>query len=195
LAALLRTQTTTASDEQGRVHQTSTFSVDQGNGTVSANSLTTNTWYDHRSDVIKTSKPSASWKARTSSRFSWLYLYQGGRYDTTSGQYNFRNRDPSPTVGRWMRQDPAGYAVVDTNLYGDEGRAHQWHRSHRYGNRFANQAGRCVISRVGKKVEAISEAKAKMLVRECRAVAPQRGEHLLPQPRGNSNESRAKMAT
>ena len=62
-----------------------------------------------------------SWNARTSSLFSWLYLYQGGRYDTTSGLYNFRNRDLSPTLGRWMEQDPVGYSAGDNNLYGDEG--------------------------------------------------------------------------
>jgi RHS repeat-associated protein len=62
-----------------------------------------------------------SWNARTSSLFSWLYLYQGGRYDLGSGFYNFRNRDLSPTLGRWMEQDPAGYAAGDNNLYGEEG--------------------------------------------------------------------------
>jgi YD repeat-containing protein len=56
-ASLLRAQTTTEFDEQGRVYQTNTYSVDQTAGTVSANSLTTNTWYDHRGDVIKTSRP------------------------------------------------------------------------------------------------------------------------------------------
>ena len=56
-ASLLRAETTTEYDEQGRVYQTNTYSVDQTNGTVSANSLTTNTWYDHRGDVIKTSAP------------------------------------------------------------------------------------------------------------------------------------------
>jgi YD repeat-containing protein len=56
-ASLLRAETTTEYDEQGRVYQTNTYSVDQTSGTVSANSLSTNTWYDHRGDVIKTSAP------------------------------------------------------------------------------------------------------------------------------------------
>jgi len=64
-----------------------------------------------------------SWNNRTSSLFSWVYLHQGGRFDPTSGLYNFRNRDLSPTLGRWMEQDPAGYAAGDNNLYGDEGEA------------------------------------------------------------------------
>src|SRR5438445_4031402 len=49
--------------------------------------------------------------------FSWVYLHQGGRYDTNSGLYNFRNRDYSPTLGRWMQQDPIGYRTGETNLY------------------------------------------------------------------------------
>ena len=34
-----------------------TFSVDQTNGTISINSLNTNTWYNHRGLVIKVSEP------------------------------------------------------------------------------------------------------------------------------------------
>jgi RHS repeat-associated protein len=50
------------------------------------------------------------------SQFNWIYLHQGGRYDGLTGLYNFRNRDFSPTLGRWMQQDPAGYDD-GTNLY------------------------------------------------------------------------------
>jgi RHS repeat-associated protein len=46
------------------------------------------------------------------------YLFQGGRYDTITGLYNFRNRDHSPTLGRWMEEDPIGYSSNDKNLYG-----------------------------------------------------------------------------
>jgi RHS repeat-associated protein len=55
------------------------------------------------------------------SSVNWVYLHQGGRYDPTSGLYNFRNRDYSPTLGRWMRVDPLGYAGGDANLYRAEG--------------------------------------------------------------------------
>src|SRR5262249_36034955 len=51
------------------------------------------------------------------SQFGWVYLHQGGRYDTTSGLYNFRNRDYSPTLGRWMQVDPMTYRAGDANLY------------------------------------------------------------------------------
>jgi RHS repeat-associated protein len=66
-----------------------------------------------------------SWAARGAgsygtSAFAWAYLHQGGRYarfDDASGLYSFRNRDYSPTLGRWMEQDPLGLDAGDTNLY------------------------------------------------------------------------------
>ncbi len=62
-----------------------------------------------------------AWASRATSLFSWIYLDQGGRFDATSGLYSFRNRDLSPTLGRWMEQDPIGYAAGDDNLYQEEG--------------------------------------------------------------------------
>ncbi|HYO10146.1 MAG TPA: RHS repeat-associated core domain-containing protein [Tepidisphaeraceae bacterium] len=43
---------------------------------------------------------------------AWRYLHQGGRYDPAGGAglYHFRHRDYSPTLGRWLEQDPLGYA-------------------------------------------------------------------------------------
>lgn len=54
-----------------------------------------------------------------SDQWSWLYLHQGGRLEWVSGTLNFRNRDYSPTLGRWIEQDPAGY-VDGQNLYAAE---------------------------------------------------------------------------
>ena len=51
------------------------------------------------------------------SQFAWVYLHQGGRLDPTTGFYNFRNREYSPTLGRWLQVDPMGYAAGDINLY------------------------------------------------------------------------------
>jgi RHS repeat-associated protein len=51
-----------------------------------------------------------------SNTYNWKYLHQGGRYDSVTGLYHFRNRDYSATLGRWTRQDPAGY-VDGGNLY------------------------------------------------------------------------------
>jgi RHS repeat-associated protein len=57
-----------------------------------------------------------TWQSRSGSQFGWVYLHQGGRYDGNSGLYYYRNRDLSPTLGRWMEQDPASYAD-SMNLY------------------------------------------------------------------------------
>jgi RHS repeat-associated protein len=62
-------------------------------------------------------KLKADWTAQTSSLFNWAYLHQGGRLDSTSGLYNFRMRDYSPTLGRWMQQDPIRYRAGQSNLY------------------------------------------------------------------------------
>jgi RHS repeat-associated protein len=62
-----------------------------------------------------------NWSAPVSDAYGWVYLYQGGRYDTASGLYNFRNRDYSPMLGRWLQQDPIGYAGGTADLYQMEG--------------------------------------------------------------------------
>src|SRR5262249_1686655 len=56
-SSLLRAQTVTSYDDRGRVYQTQVYSVNQSTGAVSSNALTTNTWYNHRGPVIKTSEP------------------------------------------------------------------------------------------------------------------------------------------
>jgi uncharacterized delta-60 repeat protein/RHS repeat-associated protein len=57
-----------------------------------------------------------TWGSRSSSSFAWVYGHQGGRLDGFSGLYHFRNRDLSPTLGRWMQKDPLGY-VDGMNSY------------------------------------------------------------------------------
>jgi RHS repeat-associated protein len=58
------------------------------------------------------------WMQRTGgSAYGWLYLHQGGRYDGATGVYDFRNREYSPTLGRWMQVDPLGFGAGDSNLY------------------------------------------------------------------------------
>jgi RHS repeat-associated protein len=59
----------------------------------------------------------ASWSTLSGSAYSWIYLHQGGRYDTTSLLYNFRMRHYSPTLGRWTTSDPSGFRGGDPNLY------------------------------------------------------------------------------
>ena len=54
----------------------------------------------------------------TADSYHWVYLWQTGRYDYVSGLYYFRNRDYSPTLGRWMEKDPTGSDYIDgPNLY------------------------------------------------------------------------------
>src|SRR5262249_43980663 len=54
-ASLLRAQTATSYDDQGRANMSQTYSVDPSSGTVSTNALNTNTWYNHRGLVIEAS--------------------------------------------------------------------------------------------------------------------------------------------
>ncbi|GIW83750.1 MAG: hypothetical protein KatS3mg106_263 [Gemmataceae bacterium] len=63
----------------------------------------------------------ASWAVRSASAYAWVHLHQGGRFDATSGLYHFRNRDYSPTLGRWTSLDPLSYAAGDVNLYRSHG--------------------------------------------------------------------------
>jgi RHS repeat-associated protein len=59
----------------------------------------------------------ASWSVRTGgSSYGWLYLHQGGRWEGATGLYQFRNREYSPTLGRWLQLDPIGFEAQDLNL-------------------------------------------------------------------------------
>ena len=51
---------------------------------------------------------SASWSTLSGSTYAWIYLYQGGRFEIVSGLYQFRNREFSTALGRWMQTDPVG---------------------------------------------------------------------------------------
>jgi RHS repeat-associated protein len=58
-----------------------------------------------------------NWNVRSNSSFAWVYLHQGGRYDTATGLYSFRNRDYSPVLGRWTELDPLTYQGGTANFY------------------------------------------------------------------------------
>ena len=64
---------------------------------------------------------SAGWTSLSSSAYGMLYLFQSGRFDLATGLYNFRNRDLSPTLERWLEHDPLGFAGGDINVYRPEG--------------------------------------------------------------------------
>jgi len=61
----------------------------------------------------------ANWNPRTgnTSNFGWQYLHQGGRLDSVTGWYGFRNRDLIPSEGRWAERDPLGFGGGDLNIY------------------------------------------------------------------------------
>jgi RHS repeat-associated protein len=49
-----------------------------------------------------------TWLPTDPTTYQMTYLHQGGRYDRATGLYLFRNREYSPTLGRWLQQDPIG---------------------------------------------------------------------------------------
>ncbi|WP_232069808.1 RHS repeat domain-containing protein [Gemmata massiliana] len=59
-SSLLRAQITTSYDELGRAYRSDTYSVNPSTGSVGANTLYTQTWYDARGWGIKTSSPNGS---------------------------------------------------------------------------------------------------------------------------------------
>ena len=60
---------------------------------------------------------SATWETQSGSNYTWVYLFQGGRWDSVTGDYKFQMRDYNAAQGRWTQPDPTGYGAGDTNLY------------------------------------------------------------------------------
>ena len=60
-SSLLRAQEVISYDDQGRVYQTQTYSVNSSTGAVSSTALTTNAYYDHRGDLVAESDPGGLW--------------------------------------------------------------------------------------------------------------------------------------
>jgi len=56
-----------------------------------------------------------TWASR-SDGYSWVYRFQGGRYDPSSGKINFRYRDLDTVTGTWMEQD-AWRVMTGPNAY------------------------------------------------------------------------------
>jgi RHS repeat-associated protein len=63
----------------------------------------------------------ASYSSLSNSAYAWNYLHQDLRWDAAVGNYNVRNREYSPTLGRWLQIDPIGFAAGDVNLYRNVG--------------------------------------------------------------------------
>ena len=58
----------------------------------------------------------AAWSPLASSAFSWIYLFQGGRLDTSTGWYKFGARDYVPSQGTWAEPDPITFGAGN-NFY------------------------------------------------------------------------------
>jgi RHS repeat-associated protein len=52
------------------------------------------------------------------SNIATTYRYTGREYDVDTGLYYYRNRWYDPEVGRFISEDPIGFASGDINLYG-----------------------------------------------------------------------------
>ncbi len=70
--------------------------------------------YDPYGDVTYLT---SMWTPLSGSQYGWRYLFQGGRFDTTTSWYDFRNRDFIPAEGRWAERDHLGSQGSQQNLY------------------------------------------------------------------------------
>ena len=52
------------------------------------------------------------------SNIATTYRYTGREYDADTGLYYYRNRWYDPEIGRFISEDPIGFAGGDVNLYG-----------------------------------------------------------------------------
>ncbi|MEI6505371.1 MAG: RHS repeat-associated core domain-containing protein [Planctomycetota bacterium] len=63
---------------------------------------------------------SASWAAPAAGSTPaapWSHLFQGLKFNDVTGLANARNRDYSPTLGRFIERDPIGFEAGDNNWY------------------------------------------------------------------------------
>jgi RHS repeat-associated protein len=58
-----------------------------------------------------------SWTAAPSTAIPWKHTFQGLAGNTFTGLYDARNRDYSPTLGRFIEPDPIGFQAGDNNFY------------------------------------------------------------------------------
>ena len=58
-----------------------------------------------------------SWTAASSTAIPWKHTFQGLAGNTFTGLYDARNRDYSPTLGRFIEPDPIGFQAGDSNFY------------------------------------------------------------------------------
>jgi RHS repeat-associated protein len=59
----------------------------------------------------------ANWTTRGTSNYGWVFFFQGKRYDFATGLFASRERDYSPTLGRFLENDPLRFGARDSNFY------------------------------------------------------------------------------
>jgi RHS repeat-associated protein len=59
--------------------------------------------------LIERHESGGGWTATAASSFGNPFAWTGQRYDAPVGLYHFLFRSYSPTLGRWLQRDPAGY--------------------------------------------------------------------------------------
>ncbi len=57
-----------------------------------------------------------AWATTNASSVGNPFMWTGQRYDAATGTYHFLYRTYSPTIGRWLQRDPAGF-MDGVNLY------------------------------------------------------------------------------
>ncbi len=99
----LRAETVASYDDQGRMYQSQTYSVDQSAGTLSSNTLTTNTFYDHRGNMIATYSPGG--------------IVRKSFYDGAGRLVETANGDGATDSGWSSASSLSGNNVLEESLY------------------------------------------------------------------------------
>jgi RHS repeat-associated protein len=109
-SSLLRAKTATLYDDQGRPYETITYSVDPSNGsysTASSDTIVSNVWYDHRSDVIAShvsGSPTDKYTYDGAGRMTFSYVTDGGAVNNTSS--------PGTILSSWSAADTVSNDIV-----------------------------------------------------------------------------------
>ena len=86
----------------------------------SSGSIVSSTSYDSFGNVIskQATASAASSTGNATPNIATAYHYTGREYDSDTGFYYYRNRWYDPEIGRFISEDPIGFAGEDVNLYG-----------------------------------------------------------------------------
>ena len=82
--------------------------------------IVSSTSYDSFGNAIpkQAAGSAASGTGKATPNIATSYRYTGREYDVDTGLYYYRNRWYDPEIGRFISEDPIGFAGGDINLYG-----------------------------------------------------------------------------